>query len=143
MENYMNAKERDLFVLILAFDEYLKIFKESKCLSDYERRKVDLAEKHIAELNSSIKNRMGYVFLKKLKSYLDSNHLGFYAKGIVRDTVVCNIDDEVLEELLADANWNMDCVGCNKQNHTDCRCYRIFVAMGKNGNGKKDGCPFR
>lgn len=143
MKNYANRKESDLFTLILAFEEYLKIFSECEFLSEIELRKVKNAIKNIHEMNESVKERLGLVFLKKIKSFLDHNQLGFYAKGILRDKVVNYIDDSVLEDLLEDAGWNMDCIGCDKENHTECRCYRIFVEMGKEGNGKATGCPFK
>lgn len=143
MKNYMNSKERDVFVLILAFEEYLKIFGTFECLSEKEKKNVDNAVKNLSALNQSIKDRMGLIFLKKLKSFLDNNTLNFHAKGIKRDLVISQIDDDIVNELLEEAGWSMDCLDCEKEDYIDCRCYKIFVEMGKEGNGKKDGCPFK
>jgi hypothetical protein len=143
VKNYANAKERELFTVILACEEYLKIFARSEFISEQEQKKVNNAIRNLNEMKLSVEDRLGYVFLKKIKSFLDGNHLGFYAKGIVRDKVLCEIDDDVINDLLEDAGWSMDCVGCDRENHTECRCYKIFVEMGKDGNGKATGCPFR
>lgn len=143
MKNYANRKETDLFMYVLAFEQYLNLFEKCEFISDVERRKVNNALKNIKELSKSVQDRLGVVFLKKIKSNLECNTLGFYAKGILRDKVANNIDDSVLDELLEDAGWNMDCFDCNKENHTQCRCYRLFVEMGKDGNDTETGCPFK
>lgn len=143
MKNYANRNEIELFTLILAFEVYLDNFSKCELISESELKSVKTAMKNLHVMTESIKERLGLVFLKKIKKLLDCNHLGFYAKGIVRDKVINHIDDSVLIELLEDAGWNMDCIGCEKENHTECRCYRIFVEMGKEGNGKATGCPFK
>lgn len=143
MKNYANRKEIELFTLILAFQEYLKIFKDCEFLSEQEVKNVSKALKSVNEMSESVKERLGYVFLKKIKGFLDCNTLGFYAKGILRDKVVNNIDDDIITELLNDSGWAMDCFDCDKEDFKNCRCYKIFVEMGKHGNGKEMGCPFR
>lgn len=143
MKNYANRKESDLFTLILAFEEYLKLFKDCEFLSEAEVKEVVKAIKSLDKMQTSVKERLGIVFLKKLKSFLVYNQLGFYAKGIVRDKVVNNIDDDIVTELLNDSGWAMDCFDCEKEDFKNCRCYKIFVEMGKEGNVKEKGCPFR
>ena len=143
MKNYANRKESDLFTLILAFEEYLKLFKDCEFLSEAEVKEVVKAIKSLDKMQTSVKERLGIVFLKKLKSFLDYNQLGFYAKGFVRDKIVNNIDDGILNDLLQEAGWAMDCFDCEKTDHTNCRCYKIFVEMGKTGNNKESGCPFK
>lgn len=121
MKDYLNRKEVNQTALILATEVYINQFLDNDFFSPDERKKIQKAEKALKEFKKLLFDRIGEVYLRKIKGYIDSNQIGFYCKGIVRDTVAETVDDEIIQRLLDASGWALDCFDCDRTDFKNCK----------------------
>ena len=143
MRNFMNARERELLAKSLACCHTMKELKETEFISPTEKRNLTTAINNIEKLQDSVLERMDVPTLKKLKNLLDNNKLGFYSRSLQSRPMEEDIDDDIINRLIEASSWAMDCLDCNRKDFQNCDCYRIWVAVGKEGKDKKGDCPYK
>lgn len=141
--NFLNRKEIELTGLVLASKEYSKIYINCEYLNEFEKRKLTNAIKNLQELETSLFARTEKVYLKRLKSLLDKNDLSFYPRGLNRNKIVEEVDNSIIEQLIQDSAWAMECIDCDRSDYENCSCYKVMASVGKEPTNYKGGCPFK
>ena len=143
MRDFLNRKEIELTGVSFAAKEYLKIYLGCEYLNEEEKKLLTNAIRNLDKLQDSILGRTDVVYLKRLKNLLDNNELYFYPKNLNRTKIIEEVDDSVIEKLISDSSWAMDCIGCENEDYKNCECYKIMASLGKQPTNYNGGCPFK
>lgn len=142
MRDYLTRGEIELTGIIFISKEYMRTYLEKDCVTDEERRKLELAIKHLDFFQESMLSRLDKVYLKRLKGFLDNNDFKPTPKGLNRNEIVEFVDDEIMEKLLEDSQWKLDCIDCERCDYQNCDCYKVLASV-KPTIKNTSGCPFK
>lgn len=143
MKDYLNRKELETTAVVLCSKEIIRAYLQCEYLAEEEVKLLRQVVKNLDKLQTSLFKRTESVYLKRLKSIVLNNELYFAPKGLTREKIAEEVDDEIVEKLLKDSGWAMECIDCEKQDYKNCNCYKIYASIGKEpSNCNKQGCPF-
>lgn len=140
MKNYFNERERTNHIILMCTEYNVKEFAESNALTDNEKRILNKISKLANEFNSSVFDRFGEPYKRKIVGTLNCNNLRLVGKYTpVADCISYCASEDIepkVKELIA-----INCMGCEKCNYKDCAIYSMAVTCGINGSSES-GCPY-
>ena len=140
MRNYFNAEERTRHIIILAMEHIVEEMASSNALTGQERKWLEKANELIEKFNNSTFERFGDSYQRKIKNTLDINTLKLVSRFGVQAEAISECATKDLEPCVKDLM--LGCVGCEKQDYTNCAIYNIGVACDINGH-TCSGCPYK
>ena len=142
MKNYFNSNERTKHIILLGMQTIAEEFAESNAITPEERKALLKVNEWLKKFNHSVCDRLGDVYMRKIRNTMSVNSLGLYGKYSAQKDCISNCAAEDVSKM-ADELQSLKCWECTRTNHKDCGVYACLVAVDKDGNDKEDGCPFR
>ena len=142
MKNYFNCEERTRHIILLAMQEVAKEMQSSEAITPKERQMLAKIEEWTTKFNSSVFERYGEAYARKIEKTMQANTLRLVGKYNEQAKAISHVATEDLE-LLVDELHAFKCLDCDKANYKDCATYNICVSCDVEGNGNSEGCPFR
>ena len=142
MKNYFNAEERTKHIILLAMQEVAKEMQSSEAITPKERQMLVKIEEWTTKFNSSVFERYGEAYARKIEKTMQANTLRLVGKYNEQAKAISHVATEDLE-LLVDELHAFKCLDCEKTNFKDCATYNICVSCDVEGNENCEGCPFK
>lgn len=142
MKNYFNERERTRHIILLAMQEATKEMQSSAAITPKEKQMLAKIEEWTTKFNSSVFDRFGEAYARKIEKTMQANTLRLVGKYNEQAQAISHIATEDLK-LLIDELQAINCLNCDKENYKDCATYNICVSCDVEGNGNCEGCPFR
>ena len=142
MKNYFNSSERTRHIILLAMQTVAEEFTEIDAITPEERKMLLKIVEWVKKFNTSIFDRFGEPYKKKIVNTMAVNKLGLYSKyGQEKDCISNCASEDVYR--LANEYRLFKCMDCERTDHKDCGVYACLVAVDTDGNDKVEGCPYK
>lgn len=143
MKDYFNSEERMWHIVLLAMQGRAEEFAASNAITPEERKMLLKVVEWTKKFNSSVFNRFGEPYRKKIYSTMSVNELGLYGKYGARKECISHCASEDVFRL-ANEHRLLKCLDCERTSHLDCGVYACLVAVDQEGNNSETGeCPFK
>lgn len=143
MKDFFNAKEQGMHLAVLACQGTARRFyTETNALTKEEEKYIKKAEEYLLKFTASVFERMGDPYKRKLLSTLDCNDLRLVGKYSAEREAISKCASEDLLPKVRQMQM-LNCMDCEKQDHTGCAMYAMGVACGLEDTNEEGGCPFR
>lgn len=140
MKNYFNSEERTRHIILLAAQETADELSESEALTPEERKKLKTATTLLKKFTSSVCERFGEPYKRKIENTMRANNLKLVGKYAEVCECISHAANEDLEPTVKEMQF-MHCVECDKKNFKDCAMYAMCIACDIDGE-ETGGCPF-
>ena len=140
MKNYFNSEERTRHIILLAAQETADELSESEALTPEERKNLKTATTLLKKFTSSVCERFGEPYKRKIENTMRANNLKLVGKYAEVCECISHAANEDLEPTVKESQC-VHCVECDKQNFKDCAMYAMCIACDIDGE-ETDSCPF-
>lgn len=140
MKEYFNAEEKSQHLILCCCQEVANKFSHSSALTEEEQNLLKKIYDTCKELNSSIFNRLGDSYCRKVVNTMKSNKLRLVGKyEAVQEAISCCATEDIKPNIESLQCFN--CFGCKKEKFTDCAIYNMSIACDIDGQNE-NGCPY-
>ena len=140
MKNYFSSEERTRHIILLAAQETAEALSKSSAITANERKDLKTATTLLKKFTSSICERFGMPYQRKIENTMRANNLKLVGKFAPVEECISHAANEDLELTVKEMQF-MHCVECDKKNFKDCAMYTMCIACDIDGEDT-GGCPF-
>ena len=140
MKNYFSSEERTRHIILLAAQETAEALSKSSAITANERKDLKTATTLLKKFTSSICERFGMPYQRKIENTMRANNLKLVGKFAPVEECISHAANEDLELTVKEMQF-MHCVECDKKNFKDCAMYAMCIACDIDGE-ETGSCPF-
>ena len=141
MKNYFSSEERTRHIILLAAQETAEALSKSSAITANERKDLKTATTLLKKFTSSVCERFGVPYQRKIENTMRANNLKLVGKFAPEEECISYAAAEDLEPTVRTIQF-MHCVECEKTCFKDCAMYAMCVSCGIDGEDT-NGCPYR